>query len=205
MPERCPNCSTQLVGEYCHGCGQRRIDGRLTLRAFLDDVRRRVFRFDGLFAVTFSRMLREPGTLVVDYLEGRRRALIDPLHYFISSLFVQFVIAAFTRWVAPLISRESALGWLAQLGGVVAIKIFIIFWMASIWRLLFNPIRYNLASSTGPLWTFAELMSLGGGNAASLDDVRLSYAPPQGGKLLRELAASLTAQHSQVDGLRKTA
>jgi hypothetical protein len=26
------------------------------------------------------------------------------------------------------------------------------------------PIRYNLASSTGPLWTVAELMSLGGGN-----------------------------------------
>ena len=53
------------------------------------------------------------------------------------------------------------------------------------------PIRYNLASSTGPLWTFAELMSLGGGSTASLDDVRLSYAPPQGGKLLRERIAAL--------------
>jgi aspartate/methionine/tyrosine aminotransferase len=53
------------------------------------------------------------------------------------------------------------------------------------------PIRYNLASSTGPLSTFAELMSLGGGSTASLDDVRLSYAPPQGGKLLRERIAAL--------------
>ena len=53
------------------------------------------------------------------------------------------------------------------------------------------PIRYNLASSTGPLWTFAELMSLGEGSTASLDDVRLSYAPPQGGKLLRERIAAL--------------
>jgi DNA-binding transcriptional MocR family regulator len=53
------------------------------------------------------------------------------------------------------------------------------------------PIRYNLASSTGPLWTFAELMSLGGGSATSLEDVRLSYAPPQGGKLLRERIATL--------------
>jgi aspartate/methionine/tyrosine aminotransferase len=48
------------------------------------------------------------------------------------------------------------------------------------------PIRYNLASSTGPLWTIAELMSLGGGDTATLDDIVLSYAPPQGGKLLRE-------------------
>ena len=53
------------------------------------------------------------------------------------------------------------------------------------------PIRYNLASSTGPLWTFAEFMSLGGGSTASLDDVRLSYAPPQGGKLLRERIAAM--------------
>ena len=53
------------------------------------------------------------------------------------------------------------------------------------------PIRYNLASSTGPIWTFAELMSLGGGSATSLEDVRLSYAPPQGGKLLRERIATL--------------
>jgi hypothetical protein len=107
---------------------------------------------------------------VIDYLEGRRRASIDPLHYFISSVFVQFVIAAFTRVVAPLISRDSALGWLAQIGGVVAIKILIIFWMASIWRLLFNPIRYNLAEiyvfatyvfgTTGLLWAVVPLVDL---------------------------------------------
>jgi aspartate/methionine/tyrosine aminotransferase len=53
------------------------------------------------------------------------------------------------------------------------------------------PIRFNLASSTGPLWTFGELMALGGGSAADLDLVRLSYAPPQGGKLLRERIAAL--------------
>jgi aspartate/methionine/tyrosine aminotransferase len=51
------------------------------------------------------------------------------------------------------------------------------------------PIPYNLASSTGPLWTLGELMSLGGGGAAVLDDLTLSYAPPQGGKLLRERIA----------------
>jgi aspartate/methionine/tyrosine aminotransferase len=52
------------------------------------------------------------------------------------------------------------------------------------------PIRYNLASSTGPSWTFGELMALGGGGSAALDSVALSYAPPQGGKLLRERIAA---------------
>ena len=53
------------------------------------------------------------------------------------------------------------------------------------------PIRYNLASSTGPIWTLAELMALGGASQSALADVRLSYAPPQGSKLLRQRIASL--------------
>jgi aspartate/methionine/tyrosine aminotransferase len=52
-------------------------------------------------------------------------------------------------------------------------------------------IRYNLASSTGPSWTLGELMALGGGGTRSLEGIRLSYAPPQGGKLLRDRIAAL--------------
>lgn len=54
------------------------------------------------------------------------------------------------------------------------------------------PIQYNLASSTGPVWTLAELSNLGG-DPPSLNDIRLSYAPPQGGKLLRERIAAMNA------------
>jgi len=53
------------------------------------------------------------------------------------------------------------------------------------------PIRYNLASSTGPLFTLHDLMSLGGGSLRQLEEVKLSYAPPEGNKLLRERIAAL--------------
>jgi aspartate/methionine/tyrosine aminotransferase len=57
------------------------------------------------------------------------------------------------------------------------------------------PIRYNIASSTGPLWTYGELMGLGadkrGGRPEAFGDLTLSYAPPQGSKLLRERIAGL--------------
>jgi aspartate/methionine/tyrosine aminotransferase len=46
------------------------------------------------------------------------------------------------------------------------------------------PIAYDLASSTGPKWTVGELLSLGDG--ADLDNVTVSYAPPEGGRALRE-------------------
>jgi hypothetical protein len=170
MSDHCPNCSTTLIGEYCHACGQRRLGGRLTVRDFLDEVVRRVFRFDKAFALTFWDMLRSPGPLVADYLEGRRKGRIDPIHFFISSVFVQIVIAGFTRAVAPLVLRTSAFGWLERLGGVVAVKILIIFWMASIWHLLFRPVRYNLAEiyvfatyvfgALGLLWAAVPIVDL---------------------------------------------
>jgi hypothetical protein len=39
------------------------------------------------------------------------------------------------------------------------------------------PIRFNLASSTGPAWTLGQLLALGGEAAqGELDTIRLSYA-----------------------------
>jgi aspartate/methionine/tyrosine aminotransferase len=46
------------------------------------------------------------------------------------------------------------------------------------------PIRYNLAASTGPQWTVDKLLALGGGK--SIGGVKVGYAPPEGGKRLRE-------------------
>ena len=52
------------------------------------------------------------------------------------------------------------------------------------------PIRYNLAASTGPAWSFGELIALGGGEARTeLDALRVSYAPPEGSRMLRERIA----------------
>jgi|SRR5215469_2588925 len=52
------------------------------------------------------------------------------------------------------------------------------------------PIRFNLASSTGPPWTLGELIELAGTELRDeLDGLRVSYAPPQGSKPLRERIA----------------
>ena len=131
---------------------------------------RRVFRFDKAFAVTVWRMLREPGQLVPDYLAGRRAGYLDPIHYLFSSVFVQVVVGSFTLLVAPAVGRTSAYGWLGRLGGVVAIKALTIFWMGTVWRVLFRPLRYNLAEiyvfamyafgTTGLLWALLPLADL---------------------------------------------
>lgn len=51
------------------------------------------------------------------------------------------------------------------------------------------PITWNLASSTGPRWSVADLAALGGG-APDIGDTVLSYAPPEGSRALRDAVAA---------------
>ncbi len=55
------------------------------------------------------------------------------------------------------------------------------------------PIRFNLASSTGPAWTLGELLALDESGAArrDLDALTMSYAPPTGAVRLRDGIADL--------------
>jgi aspartate/methionine/tyrosine aminotransferase len=52
------------------------------------------------------------------------------------------------------------------------------------------PIEFDLGSSTGPVWTFRELLSLGG-DLEELLDAKLFYTPPAGSVALREELARM--------------
>jgi len=55
-----------------------------------------------------------------------------------------------------------------------------------------SPIEYDLASSTGPVWTLRELLALSGGNAAeALLDTPISYTSASGSAPLRAAIAAL--------------
>lgn len=54
------------------------------------------------------------------------------------------------------------------------------------------PIRYNLASSTGPQWTFGELLALDGGELrAEIESMAVSYVPAEGTARLRQRIGQL--------------
>jgi aspartate/methionine/tyrosine aminotransferase len=64
-------------------------------------------------------------------------------------------------------------------------------WLAT-YEFASPPIRYNLASSTGPRWTLSDLLALGdSGELKDLGDLRLSYTKPQGSDELRKQVAAL--------------
>jgi len=166
----CASCGVTLVGPYCHACGQKRIATRISVREFLADIVKRVLRFDRAFLSTLARALRSPGALSSDYLAGRRRGILDPVHYYVSTVFFGFVVAALTGLLAPLMDRLSALNWLGAIGGIVVMRIVGVFLMGGMWQLMFRSGRHNLAETyvfalygygtIGVLWTFLPLIDL---------------------------------------------
>ena len=58
-------------------------------------------------------------------------------------------------------------------------------WMSA-YEFATPPIRYNLASSTGPAWTFGELLALGGDEfRAAMERMSVGYVPTEGTLELR--------------------
>jgi hypothetical protein len=107
---------------------------------------------------------------VSDYLTGHRAGILDPLQYFVSSVFIQIIVSGITTTIAPLLDRDSAMSRLGQLGGMVAVKILFILWAGALWRALFRSHHFNLGeiyvfttyamATTGLLWSLLPIADL---------------------------------------------
>src|SRR4051812_45504043 len=58
------------------------------------------------------------------------------------------------------------------------------------------PIEFDLGSSTGPVWSLRELVSLGG-DIEELLDTKLFYTPPSGSAELRDELAHMQGVESE--------
>ena len=87
----CLNCGTPLVGEHCHGCGQRAHVHR-TLGAFWHDLLHGVLHFEGKVWRTLPLLAWHPGVLTRRYVEGERAKFVSPLALFLFSVFLMFAV-----------------------------------------------------------------------------------------------------------------
>ncbi|MBS0363410.1 MAG: DUF3667 domain-containing protein [Proteobacteria bacterium] len=90
---RCKNCNSELVGPYCHVCGQ---DADLHKRSILHliyEAFEGLFELDGRLWRTLPALFFRPGGLARDYMEGRIVRHIPPFRAFLVALVV-FIFAA---------------------------------------------------------------------------------------------------------------
>jgi len=96
----CLNCGTELIGDYCHGCGQ---PGHVhkTVGAFWHDLLHGVLHFEGKIWRTLPMLAWRPGELTRRYIEGERARFVSPIALFLFSVFLMF--ALFSMLGAPII------------------------------------------------------------------------------------------------------
>lgn len=80
-PALCPNCREQLLGQYCHRCGEQRFElERLSLRRFAGNSLHELVDIEhSKIWKTFSALVFRPGFLTGEYLAGRRSLYLSPV------------------------------------------------------------------------------------------------------------------------------
>ncbi|MFZ6747948.1 DUF3667 domain-containing protein [Undibacterium sp. Ren11W] len=88
----CRNCATIYSGNYCPECGQESYTGAPTAVDFIYEfLTRNVFE-RGKMPRTLWHLLRYPGGLTVDFLEGRRARFIRPVRLYFGLSVLYFLL-----------------------------------------------------------------------------------------------------------------
>ncbi len=92
---QCLNCGSELAGEYCHSCGQKRIHRHeFGIRHFFGHVVHEFTHLDSnkIFR-TLHALLLKPGLLTADYLAGRKGHHINPIRIYLTFSAIYFIFA----------------------------------------------------------------------------------------------------------------
>jgi hypothetical protein len=79
-PSTCRNCEAPLsTGQaYCAGCGQKTSAGRLTMKEIGHDFLHAIVHVDHSVLSLVRVLLLRPGTVALDYVQGRRKRYFGP-------------------------------------------------------------------------------------------------------------------------------
>ena len=90
----CLNCGSPLSGPFCAGCGQRDVPPYPSVRELAIDAISEFSGWDGRLSQTLRTLIRQPGLLTREFLEGRRARYISPLRVYLTASLLYFVVAA---------------------------------------------------------------------------------------------------------------
>lgn len=79
---KCRNCGYEVIGEYCHHCGQKRDVHKLAWRSLFEELQKRWFGFDNNFARTVKDLTIAPRKVISATIEGIRVRYIGPIGYY---------------------------------------------------------------------------------------------------------------------------
>jgi hypothetical protein len=88
----CPNCAAQLHGPYCSVCGQHQVDLDRPLRELVGEGLSTFFAFDTRIGRTLWPLIRSPGFLTREFLDGRRARYVHPFKLYFAFSLIFFLV-----------------------------------------------------------------------------------------------------------------
>ena len=93
---KCLNCGTEFEGKFCPECGQSADTGRFTMRFIFENLIAAFTSKDGGIWFTLKNMFTQPGAMVVELLNGKRRSYFSPFPMLFFALTVYILLFSFT-------------------------------------------------------------------------------------------------------------
>ena len=93
--KRCLNCGEELMGHYCHNCGQEVLTKTPTIGGFILAYLDNAFLWDSQFLKTLWTLLRRPGQLTKEFLAGKYSSQEHPLKLNMFLLFIFVTLFVF--------------------------------------------------------------------------------------------------------------
>ena len=103
----CGNCSIIYSGNYCPECGQESFTGAPTAIDFIYEFLTRNIFERGKMPRTIWHLLRYPGGLTVDFLEGRRQRFIRPVRLYFGLSVLYFLMLSLTASISGKIGGQK--------------------------------------------------------------------------------------------------
>jgi len=79
----CKNCGEKVVGKYCSHCGQKAVEQRISAHYIVHEVTHFFTHFEKGFLFTSWNMLAKPGSVVTDFVKGKRKIYQPPVSFFL--------------------------------------------------------------------------------------------------------------------------
>lgn len=147
----CQNCTTALVGDYCHTCGQKSLTNRLTVKSVVLDFFHALTHADKGFLRLVKTLVRQPGIAAREYVEGKRKRYFNPLTFLVICAAIHFYFTTQTGYfdaVQPPAPEGSIRQEMNEFmnNNLKAIDIFMLTPLIALYSwLFFRKPRYNLA------------------------------------------------------------
>ena len=96
--QKCLNCGEVIAGNYCQNCGQSTGVHRITFKETVDDFFSSTFALEGPLISTIVLMVVNPGRMLREFIEGRRKTYYKPVAFFVLITAIYLIIRSLIEY-----------------------------------------------------------------------------------------------------------